>query len=132
MKPSIRIKADYPAATAIGGQYSLLKKARRWTFDALKDIHTGLPFPLREFHSDNGSEFINQVISDRRRNPACPIPFTPGCADFTIRFSYNTMRTRPSSRCGRPSPLSPLLRGGNRRPKVIFFLNEASGPSVTF
>ncbi|MDR2095093.1 MAG: hypothetical protein LBP76_06195, partial [Treponema sp.] len=35
-----------------------------------------LPFPLREFHSDNGSEFINQVISDWRRNPACPIPFT--------------------------------------------------------
>ncbi|MFP3090347.1 transposase, partial [Treponema sp. TIM-1] len=35
-----------------------------------------LPFPLREFHSDNGSEFINQVISDWLRNPACPIPFT--------------------------------------------------------
>jgi hypothetical protein len=56
--------------------YSLLNKAHRWTFDALKDIHTGLPFPLREFHSDNGSEFINQVITDWHRNPACPIPFT--------------------------------------------------------
>ena len=56
--------------------YSLLNKAHRWTFDALKDIHSGLPFPLREFHSDNGSEFINQVITDWHRNPACPIPFT--------------------------------------------------------
>jgi hypothetical protein len=34
------------------------------------------PFPLREFHSDNGSEFINQVISDWLRNPSCPIPFS--------------------------------------------------------
>ncbi|MFP3091027.1 transposase family protein, partial [Treponema sp. TIM-1] len=37
--------------------YSLLNKAHRWTFNALKDIHATLPFPLREFHSDNGSEF---------------------------------------------------------------------------
>jgi hypothetical protein len=43
---------------------------------ALKDIYAGLPFPLREFHSDNGSEFINQVITDWHRNPVCPIPFT--------------------------------------------------------
>jgi hypothetical protein len=56
--------------------YSLLNKAHRWTFEALKDIHAGLPFPLREFHSDNGSEFINHVITDWHRNPACPIPFT--------------------------------------------------------
>jgi hypothetical protein len=56
--------------------YSLLNKAHRWTFAALKDIYASLPFPLREFHSDNGSEFINQVITDWHRNPACPIPFT--------------------------------------------------------
>jgi hypothetical protein len=31
---------------------------------------------VREFHSDNGSEFINQVIVDWHRNPLCPIPFT--------------------------------------------------------
>jgi hypothetical protein len=29
-----------------------------------------------EFHSDNGSEFINQVITDWHRNPLCPIPFS--------------------------------------------------------
>jgi hypothetical protein len=56
--------------------YSLLNKAHCWTFDALKDIHSGLPFPLREFHSDNGREFINHVITDWHRTPACPIPFT--------------------------------------------------------
>jgi hypothetical protein len=31
------------------------------------------PFPLREFHSDNG-KFINHVVSDWHRNPACPAP----------------------------------------------------------
>jgi IS30 family transposase len=43
--------------------YSLLNKAHRWIFDALKHMYATLPFSLREFHSDNGSEFINQVIS---------------------------------------------------------------------
>jgi hypothetical protein len=54
----------------------LLNKAHRWTFAALKDIYSTLPFPLRGFHRDNGSEFINQVIADWLRNPVCPIPFT--------------------------------------------------------
>jgi hypothetical protein len=56
--------------------YSLLNKVHRWTFDALRDIHANLPFPLKEFHSDNGGEFINHVVTDQHRNPACPIPFT--------------------------------------------------------
>ena len=56
--------------------YSLLNKAHCWTFDALKDIYANLPFPLREFHSDNGSAFINHVVADWHHNPACPIPFT--------------------------------------------------------
>jgi hypothetical protein len=56
--------------------YSLLNKAHRWTFAALKDIHSTLPFPLMEFHSDNGSGFINHVVTDWHHNPACPIPFT--------------------------------------------------------
>jgi hypothetical protein len=25
-----------------------------------------------EFHNDNGSEFINHVVTDWHRNPACP------------------------------------------------------------
>ncbi|MDR1986177.1 MAG: hypothetical protein LBP88_04290 [Treponema sp.] len=57
-------------------QYSLLNKAHRWTFAALKDIHATLPFPVRKFHRDNGREFINQVILHWHRNPLCPIPFT--------------------------------------------------------
>jgi hypothetical protein len=44
----------------------------------------------------------------------------PRCAGFTIRFIYNTISTRRSSHCGRPSPPSPLLWGGNRRLKVTF------------
>jgi hypothetical protein len=67
------------AADAASGRiclYSLLNKARCRTFDAPMDIHANLPFPLREFHSDNGSEFINHVVTGWHRNPACPIPFT--------------------------------------------------------
>ncbi|MDR0377868.1 MAG: transposase family protein [Spirochaetaceae bacterium] len=69
-----------PAATDVASGwiclFSLLNKAHRWTFAALRDIHVNLPFPLREFHSDNGGEFINHVVTDWLRNPACPISFT--------------------------------------------------------
>lgn len=34
-------------------------KAQRWVFQALKDIISSLPFPVRGIDSDNGSEFIN-------------------------------------------------------------------------
>jgi hypothetical protein len=53
--------------------YSLLNKVHCRTFNALKDVYEGLPFPLREFHSDNGSEFINQVVTDWHRNPPAQI-----------------------------------------------------------
>jgi hypothetical protein len=43
---------------------SLLNKARRRAFATHKDIYARLPFPLMEFHNDNGGEFINQVITD--------------------------------------------------------------------
>jgi transposase InsO family protein len=39
--------------------YSLLNNAQKWTFEALEDIKTTTPLPVLEFHSDNGSEFIN-------------------------------------------------------------------------
>jgi hypothetical protein len=38
---------------------SLLNNAQKWTFEALSDINTAVPLPVLEFHSDNGSEFIN-------------------------------------------------------------------------
>jgi hypothetical protein len=40
---------------------SLLNNAHSWTFNALSDIKKDAPFPIREFHSDNGSEFINHA-----------------------------------------------------------------------
>jgi hypothetical protein len=41
---------------------SLLNNAHSWTFKALSDIKTTVPLPVLEFHSDNGSEFINHAI----------------------------------------------------------------------
>jgi hypothetical protein len=42
---------------------SLLNKAWKWTFEALADVRTTLPFPFLEYHSDNGSEFINESVA---------------------------------------------------------------------
>jgi hypothetical protein len=40
----------------------LLNKAWKWVFEALEDIRGSLPFPLLEFHSDNGGECINKAV----------------------------------------------------------------------
>jgi hypothetical protein len=40
----------------------VLNKAHRWTFEALADIKTSLPFPLLGMDSDNGAEFINNAV----------------------------------------------------------------------
>jgi transposase InsO family protein len=40
---------------------SLLNNAHSWVFKALSDIKADVPFPIVEFHSDNGSEFINNA-----------------------------------------------------------------------
>jgi hypothetical protein len=40
---------------------SLLNNAQKWTFEALADIRKTVPIPVLEFHSDNGSEFINNA-----------------------------------------------------------------------
>ncbi|MCL2026726.1 MAG: DDE-type integrase/transposase/recombinase [Leptospirales bacterium] len=64
---------------------SLLNNAQKWTFEALHDIKTGAALPVLEFHSDNGSEFINNCTErwcnnngicftrsrDRRKNDNC-------------------------------------------------------------
>ena len=39
--------------------YALLNNAQKWTFEALSDINDTTLLPVLEFHSDNGSEFIN-------------------------------------------------------------------------
>ncbi len=38
----------------------LRNKAQVWTFEALKDVRTNLPFPMLGINSDTGSEFINK------------------------------------------------------------------------
>jgi transposase InsO family protein len=54
--------------------HSLLNNAHKWTFEALSHITTTALLPVLEFHSDNGSEFINYATerwcTDNR------IPFT--------------------------------------------------------
>jgi transposase InsO family protein len=52
----------------------LLNKAWKWTFDALSDVRATLPFPFLEYHSDNGSEFINDAVDKWCENEH--VPFT--------------------------------------------------------
>jgi hypothetical protein len=42
---------------------SLLNNAHRWTFATLKNVYTSLPFPLREFHGDNGAAGLSTTPS---------------------------------------------------------------------
>jgi len=42
--------------------YALKNKAFQWVYDALNHVCTVLPLPVRIFHSDNGSEFINNAL----------------------------------------------------------------------
>jgi hypothetical protein len=73
---------------------SLLNNAQRWTFEALSDITTSLLLPVVEFHSDNGSEFINNATEiwctqnriaftrsrDHRKNDNCFVEQKNGAA----------------------------------------------------
>jgi hypothetical protein len=56
--------------------YPLLNKAFSWTFLSLKDILKVIPFPFLEFHSDNGSEFINTAVEKWCNDPLHPVPFS--------------------------------------------------------
>jgi IS30 family transposase len=63
-----------------------LNKAHKWVFEALLDIRSSLPFPLRGLDSDNGSEFINSAMLKR-------------CRDERIQFTRS--RALPKQpRCG--------------------------------
>jgi len=42
--------------------YALKNKAFQWVYDALNHACSVLPLPVRIFHSDNGTEFINRAI----------------------------------------------------------------------
>lgn len=41
---------------------ALKTKARRWVLEALQNITTELPFPIKGIDSDNGGEFINEEL----------------------------------------------------------------------
>jgi hypothetical protein len=53
---------------------SLLNNAHSWTFKALSDIKNTVLLPVLEFHSDNGSEFINNATELWCKNEN--LPFT--------------------------------------------------------
>jgi transposase InsO family protein len=53
---------------------SLLNNAHKWTFEALSRIKTSALLPVLEFHSDNGSEFINNATEIWCKDNG--IPFT--------------------------------------------------------
>jgi hypothetical protein len=103
--------------------FSLLNKVHRWTFDVLKDIYAGLPFPLREFHGDNGSEFINHVVTDWHRNPARSIPFTRSRDHKKNDSRFVEQKKR------RRRPCHPRVAGSRCRP-VPFFATESGGPGI--
>ena len=52
----------------------MLNNAQKWTFQALSNIHASTILPVLEFHSDNGSEFINNFTEAWCKNNG--IPFT--------------------------------------------------------
>jgi hypothetical protein len=54
--------------------YSLLNKARKRTFQSLADAKASVPLPVLEFHSGNGSEFINNATEIRCEKEH--LPFT--------------------------------------------------------
>jgi len=54
-------------------------RAQRWVFQAIQEIRTALPFPLKSIHTDSGGEFINLNLIDY-------------CQKTGIRFT----RSRPS------------------------------------
>jgi hypothetical protein len=47
---------------------SLLNSAHKWTFQALSHINSTAILPVLEFHSDNGSEFINHATETWCKN----------------------------------------------------------------
>jgi transposase InsO family protein len=53
---------------------SLLNNAHKWTFEAFSHIKTTSILPVLEFHSDNGSEFINNATERWCKDNG--IPFT--------------------------------------------------------
>ncbi|MCL2600138.1 MAG: transposase family protein [Treponema sp.] len=70
---------------------SLLNGAQRWVFEAIADIKGSKILPVLEFHSDNGSEFVNKAAESwcrRKRRARCGSELR-----FTIRWNSSKMST---------------------------------------
>ncbi len=63
-------------ATGWTNQRALWCKGQHTCFEALKDIERVLPFSLKGFDSDNGSEFINYHLLDYYSNRKVPLQYT--------------------------------------------------------
>jgi hypothetical protein len=91
---------------------SLLNNAHSWTFKALADIKTTVPFPVLEFHCDNGSEFINHATElwcakeqvpftrgrDHKKNDNCFVEqkTAPSSGNTWATTGFRALRNRPS------------------------------------
>jgi len=51
-------------------------KSTRGILEQLKDIESQLPFAMKSFHADNGSEFINWALWEYLRGPQRKVKFT--------------------------------------------------------
>lgn len=63
-------------ATTWTEQRAVWNKGQAGIIEAIKDIEQTLPFPLKGFDSDNGSEFINNHLWDHFHNRKRKIAFT--------------------------------------------------------
>ena len=57
-------------------QRALWGKGQHTCFEALRDIESVLPFTLKGFDSDNGSEFINYHLLEYYSNRKAPVQYT--------------------------------------------------------
>ena len=63
-------------ATMWSEQRAIWGKGERGVLDAIKNIEASLPFPLRGFDCDNGSEFINHHLLKHFTNRRIPVSYT--------------------------------------------------------
>ncbi|MDR3325421.1 MAG: transposase family protein, partial [Spirochaetaceae bacterium] len=87
---------------------SLLNNAHTWTFEALSNIKNTSLLPIREFHSDNGSEFINNATEI-------------WCKSFELEQRKRCfMRRPPRSGCRMPRSAYRMPRSAYRMPRSAY------------
>ena len=61
--------------------HATLNNAHRWVFQELSGVRASVPLPVSEFHSDNGSEFMNRATE-------------AWCAREGVAFTRNRSRNK--------------------------------------